>query len=235
MGVDLVVETWVTSSNIDRNTVLTPAEFKKRLETLLHITDVDELQEFLMDAGVNTSSRPDQDRDKHAGLLRESVSILLCKGYEELHLATNYAYANSHRYVRSTSIGGISVWCSGGLSEGDDPWQGFGPLRKLLNASKFIRGISNLTPWIIIQSYNSEYEDTNEPRAVGFVTAHPASIMKHAAMTHPDPDVRASIVQDPALTFSANELALLAQDGNTDVTRAVSKRVMVAAIGNKPK
>jgi hypothetical protein len=54
--------------------------------------------------------------------------------------------------------------------------------------------------------------------------------MKHAAMTHPDPNVRASVVQNTAVAFTASELALLAQDSNTDVARAASDRVIDATL-----
>lgn len=52
---------------------------------------------------------------------------------------------------------------------------------------------------------------------------------KHTALTHPDAAVRAAMVADGLLAFTADELRTLAEDPSADVQAAVSARTIAAA------
>lgn len=227
MGADFIITNWFTSRNVDMGTVLTPEEFDKRIKTVVELTPASKLGDFLDNVGLNWYLQKEASTAKVIEL-RQAVTILLSDGYKSLHSSlTEY-----HRYVSHARVGEMTIWCSGGLVEGGDPWDGFSVLSATVSAPYFLEGVSDLIPWIITPSYGAKHEDTSEPYATGLITAYASSIMKHAAMTHPNPDVRVSLVQNSAVALTASELALLAQDGDADVTHAASKRITDATLTN---
>jgi hypothetical protein len=226
MGADLIMTTWFTSNEVDMKTVLEIAEFEKRLKTVIEQAHIEQITDFADNIGLSGYWGGDDSDLENEKLVREEITGVLTDGYKELRASLT----DFHRYITYTSIGEMTIWSSGGLSWGDDPWEGFNSLSAILNAPYYIDNMSTLIPWIITGSYSAKHEDTSEPCATGLITAYAASIMKHAAMTHPDPNVRASVVQNTAVAFTASELALLAQDSNTDVARAASDRVIDATL-----
>lgn len=235
MGADLFINTWYTPTRIPAEAILEQDEYRARTRDLLTHASLDDLLALAEDFAYSLTFTLDgtetsEITEEQQATLIADMTDYLASGYEHLHTAMR----GSHRYIDFRNIGELSVWMTGGLSWGDDPWEGFSALNATVHgATHYIPGMGELTPWIINVERDDRHENSASPQAVGLVTGHASSILVHSALTHPDDAVRIEIAANENVRFTAEELQSLASDPCTEVREHASRRLVALAEGKQ--